>query len=84
MPPVATKLYPDGPTRLFSTERFLGAVPYSGGFLKGYVGAFVCGQCRIEVVRVLYSMLAGAWLCRDCETAWRRAESGLKAMEVPR
>lgn len=82
MAPTPTRLYPDGPVRLFSTDRFLGGTPYNGGSLRGFVGQFVCGQCKLEVPRVLFSLLAGDWLCRDCETAWKRAEAALSATRV--
>jgi hypothetical protein len=72
-PPAPTRMYDQGPLRQFSTERFQGGVPYSGGLFTGYAGAFVCASCRLQVPRVLYVMAIGDWVCRDCATASRRA-----------
>ena len=76
MAPEPTRMYYNGPIRMFSQAPFLGGVPYHGGTLKGYAGNFVCGQCRFETQRVLFCTAARDWVCRDCDTAWRRAEAG--------
>jgi hypothetical protein len=45
MEPTITRMYPSGPYRLFSEERFLGGVPYRDSVREGFVGAFICGVC---------------------------------------
>ena len=40
--PKPVQMWKDGPRRMFSTERFLGAVPYAAAGLRGYAGAFIC------------------------------------------
>jgi hypothetical protein len=79
--PEPTRMYDQGPIRLFSTERFLGGVPYHGGQFTGYVGLFVCAECRLEVPRVLFVMTLGDWACRDCSSAWKRAAASLGASQ---
>jgi hypothetical protein len=74
--PEPVRLYRGGPIRLFSTERFLGGTPFVSGAWRGYVGYFVCSQCRGECHRVLFVQSAGDWLCRDCETAAKRERAG--------
>jgi hypothetical protein len=71
MAPEPTRMYYGGPLRLFSTERFLGGIPYHGGEFTGFSGMFICAQCRIEVPRVLFER--ADWICRDCSAAWKRA-----------
>jgi hypothetical protein len=71
-----TRMYPNGPIRMFSDQRFLGGVPYSGGTFKGFAGGFVCACCRLEVHRVLFEH--NDWHCRGCVTAWKRADAQAK------
>lgn len=62
--PEPTRMYFDGPLRLFSTERFLGAVPYSGGDLKGYAGLYVCSSCQARTPEVIAR--GREWVCKSC------------------
>jgi len=62
--PQPTRMYYGGPIRMFSSERFLGAVPYSGGDLKGYAGLFVCGVCQARTPQVITR--GHEWVCKPC------------------
>jgi hypothetical protein len=77
--PAPVRLYFNGPLRLFSTERFQGAVPYAAGDLKGFAGAFLCELCRFECHRVLW--FESAWLCRDCRSAALRQRASMGAFD---
>jgi len=59
MEPQVIRMYPNGPYRLFSEERFLGAVPYRDSVRQGFVGAFVCELCQKQVRDVLVA--ANQW-----------------------
>jgi hypothetical protein len=66
MAPVPTRMWQNGPCRLFSTERFLGAVPYSSAGLKGYAGAYLCSRCRKQTHKVLGNFGDDSWICEAC------------------
>jgi hypothetical protein len=62
--PKPVELYANGPTMMFSTERFLGATPFVSGTLRGYVGAYVCDKCKEQTRRVLF--FDQVWICNGC------------------
>jgi hypothetical protein len=64
--PTPTQLWRDGPKRMFSTERFLGARPYSTAGLRGFVGPWVCDKCGRSVLKVLSCFTCSDWLCERC------------------
>ena len=70
--PKPTRVYEGGPTRMFSTQRFQGGIPYSGGGLYGYAGLFICARCHSETPRVLFTQSVNDWCCRDCDSLARR------------
>ena len=70
MEPQVIRMYPNGPYRLFSLERFLGGVPYRDGVRQGFVGAFVCELCQQPTREVMVG--AGQWICRGCVSSGQR------------
>jgi hypothetical protein len=87
MEPTITRMYPSGPYRLFSEERFSGAVPYADSVRRGYAGKYVCELCQSSVRDVIIT--AGQWICRNCvrcqqqrrdtrATALKKTRDGMK------
>jgi hypothetical protein len=84
--PQVIRMYPNGPYRLFSEDRFLGGVPYRDGERQGFVGAFICAVCQHQVREVLVA--AGEWVCRGCVASGQRKRdargSALRATRTAR
>jgi hypothetical protein len=84
--PVAIRMYPHGPLRLFSEERFLGGVPYKDSTREGFAGRFVCELCQQQAREVVVS--AGAWICHSCISSSRQKRDsrsiGLRATRTSR
>ena len=70
--PKVIQMYANGPYRLFSETRFLGATPYRDSVRQGYVGAFTCELCQQQAREVLVTR--GQWICR---TVWRQLSRGV-------
>jgi hypothetical protein len=62
--PTITRMYPNGPLRLFSEERFLGGVSYRDSVRQGFVGPFICEVCQQQTREVIVA--AQQWVCRGC------------------
>ena len=80
--PKSTRMWKNGPCRLFSKEPFLGAVPFSGGGLKGYAGAYVCSRCHRQTHKVLGNFADDDWLCDRCAESGKGTESGTPSRPV--
>jgi hypothetical protein len=65
--PQIIRMYPSGPYRLFSEERFLGGTPYADGVRRGFIGSFICGLCQEQARELIVA--AGEWICRGCLTS---------------
>jgi hypothetical protein len=70
MEPTITRMYSNGPYRLFSEERFLGGVSYRDSVRQGFVGAFVCELCQRQAREVIVA--GNEWVCRRCVQSGQR------------
>jgi hypothetical protein len=70
--PRIQRMWQHGPCRLFSEQRFQGAVPFSGGGLKGYAGPYICSGCQRQTHKVLGNFGGDDWVCEDCVSRYRK------------
>jgi hypothetical protein len=87
MEPVITRMYASGPLRRFSSEKFLGGLPYCDAERKGFVASgFICELCQQEAREVV--MAGQQWICRTCQTSGQRnrdqRSSAMKATRTVR
>ena len=63
------RMWPGGPLRQFS-KRQAGShyVAYSGPFLTGYAGSYVCDRCLRPCAGVYYAQTRQDWLCGACRS----------------
>jgi hypothetical protein len=61
------RMWEGGPLRQFSKTQAKGHyVAYSGHFLTGYAGSYVCDQCRKPCAGIYYAKACQSWLCGGC------------------
>jgi hypothetical protein len=84
--PTITRMYPNGPLRLFSEERFLGGVPYADSERRGYAGSYVCEICQRQARELIVA--SQQWVCRSCVVSGQQRrdtrDSSLKATRTAR
>jgi hypothetical protein len=69
--PQITRMYPNGPLRLFGEQPFLGGRPYKDAEREGFIGeGYVCELCQQRVPEVVVGR--GSWCCRGCQTSGQR------------
>jgi hypothetical protein len=62
------RMWDGGPLRQFSDKQAAAHyVTYSSPILKGYAGAYVCGQCRWPSAGVYFVRPVKNWFCGSCK-----------------
>ena len=68
------RMWEGGPLRQFSeTEAKSHYVAYSGPFLRGYGGSYVCDRCQRPCAGVYLVRETHKWLCGGCKREPRRS-----------
>jgi hypothetical protein len=68
------RMWEGGPLRQFSeTQANSHYIAYSGPFLTGYAGSYVCDQCQRPCAGVYFIKEIRKWLCGGCKKKLRRS-----------
>jgi hypothetical protein len=68
------RMWERGPLRQFSeTQAKSHYVAYSGPFLTGYAGSYICDQCHGPCAGVYFVKETRNWLCGGCKEKLRRS-----------
>lgn len=71
------RMWEGGPLRQFSkTQVKSHYVGYSGPFLKGYAGSYVCDLCLLPSAGVYFLRPQRSWLCGKCKRKVQRSRKG--------
>lgn len=75
--PATRRMWEGGPLRQFSeTEAKSHYIAYSGPFLTGYAGSYVCDRCLRPSAGVYIVKEQHSWLCGKCKGQLRLSGGG--------